>query len=131
MHPIDQKRALSQIFSRGPKRVAHDLILDYILVIIKKGENMKLHESIKPISYLKAHASELIRDISENRQTLVITQKGEAKAIIQDIATYEQTKESIALLKILAQSTKGKKEGRYKPVQKAFKNLESRIKSQK
>ena len=92
---------------------------------------MKLHESIKPISYLKAHASELIRDISENRQTLVITQKGEAKAIIQDIATYEQTKESIALLKILAQSTKSKKEGRYKPAQKAFKNLKSRIKSQK
>ena len=91
---------------------------------------MKLHESIKPISYLKAHASELIRDISVNRRTLVITQNGEAKAIMQDIATYEQTKESIALLKVLAQSTKSKKEGRYKPARKAFKDLHSRIKSQ-
>jgi len=91
---------------------------------------MKLHESIKPISYLKAHASELIRDISINRQTLVITQNGEAKAIMQDIATYEQTKESIALLKLLAQSTKSKKEGRYKHAQKAFKDLNSRIKGQ-
>ena len=92
---------------------------------------MKLHESIKPISYLKAHASELIRDISVNRKTLVITQNGEAKAIMQDIATYEQTKESIALLKVLAQSTKSKKEGRYKPARKAFKDLNSRIKGQK
>jgi len=92
---------------------------------------MKLHESIKPISYLKAHASELIRDISVNRQTLVITQNGEAKAIIQDIATYEQTKESIALLKVLAQSTKSKREGRYKPARKVFKDLNSRIKGQK
>jgi PHD/YefM family antitoxin component YafN of YafNO toxin-antitoxin module len=91
---------------------------------------MKLRESIKPISYLKAHASELIRDISLNRQTLVITQNGEAKAIMQDIATYEQTKESIALLKLLAQSTKSKKEGRYKPAQKAIKDLNSRIKSE-
>ena len=91
---------------------------------------MKLHESIKPISYLKAHASELIRDISENRQTLVITQNGDAKAIIQDIATYEQTKESIALLKILARSTKSKKEGRYKPARKTFKDLHARIKNQ-
>ena len=89
---------------------------------------MKLHESIKPISYLKAHASELIRDISVNRQTLVITQNGEAKAVVQDIATYEQTKETIALLKMLAQSTKSKKEGRYKPARKAFKDLNSRIK---
>jgi len=92
---------------------------------------MKLHESIKPISYLKAHASELIRDISVNRRTLVITQNGEAKAIMQDIATYEQTKESLALLKVLAQSTKSKKEGRYKPARKVFKDLNSRIKGQK
>jgi len=61
----------------------------------------------------------------------VITQNGEAKAIMQDIATYEQTKESIALLKLLAQSTKSKKEGRYKPAQKAIKDLNSRIKNQK
>jgi len=99
--------------------------------MIKKEKNMKLHESIKPISYLKAHASELIRDISVNRRTLVITQNGEAKAIMQDIATYEQTKESLALLKVLAQSTKSKKEGRYKPARKVFKDLNSRIKGQK
>lgn len=92
---------------------------------------MKLSESVKPISYLKAHASELIRDVSENKKTLVITHNGEAKAIIQDLASYEQMKESLALLKILAQSTKSKHEGHYKPVKKTFRDLRSQIKNLK
>jgi prevent-host-death family protein len=89
---------------------------------------MKLSESVKPISYLKAHTSELIRDVSENKKTLVITQNGEAKAIVQDLASYEEMKDSLALLKILAQSTKSKLEGHYKPVKKAFRDLRSQIK---
>ena len=91
---------------------------------------MKLSESVKPISYLKTHASELIRDVSENRKTLVITHNGEAKAIVQDLASYEQMMESLALLKILAQSAKSKLEGRYKPVKKAFRDLRAQIKDQ-
>lgn len=88
---------------------------------------MKLRESIKPISYLKAHASELVRKVSDNRETFIITQNGEAKAVLQNLASYEQTQESIALLKILAQSTKSKKDGRHKPVKKAFSDLAKRI----
>jgi len=91
---------------------------------------MKLSESVKPISYLKAHASELIRDISENKKTLVITQNGEAKVIIQDLESYEQMKESLALLKILSQSTKSKLEGNYKPLKKAFQDLRLKMKEQ-
>ena len=89
---------------------------------------MKPSESIKPISYVKAHASELIRDISNNRKTLVITQNGEAKAILQDIKVFEQTQESLALLKILAMSNKSLKEGRIKPVKKAFRDIRNRMK---
>jgi prevent-host-death family protein len=46
---------------------------------------MKLSESIKPISYLKAHASELVREISDEHKTLIITQNGEAKVVVQDL----------------------------------------------
>lgn len=84
---------------------------------------MKLSESVKPISYLKAHASELIRDISDNKQPLIITQNGEAKAIIQDLESYEQMKDSLALLKILAQSNKNKSEGKFKPPKKTFEDI--------
>ena len=88
---------------------------------------MKLSESIKPISYLKAHASELVRDVADGHKTLIITQNGEAKVVIQDLESYEKMQESLALLKMLAQSTKNKSDGKYQTAKKAFKNLDSRI----
>jgi prevent-host-death family protein len=87
---------------------------------------MKLSASIKPISYLKAHAASLIRDLFTNHGTIVITQNGEAKAVVQDIATYEQTQESLALLKILAQSKKSIEANNYKPLKKAFSDIKAR-----
>jgi prevent-host-death family protein len=89
---------------------------------------MKLSESVKPISYLKSHTAEALRDVSEGQQPMVITQHGEAKAVLQDIASYEQTQESLALLKMLAQSSRCIQEGRSKPVKKAFANIRKRVK---
>jgi len=88
---------------------------------------MKLSESVKPISYLKSHTAEALRDVSEGRRTMVITQHGEAKAVLQDIASYEQTQESLALLKMLAQSTKSIQEGRTKPLKKAFADVRRHV----
>ncbi len=89
---------------------------------------MKLSESVKPISYLKSHTAQAVRDVTEGRQTMVITQHGEAKAVLQDITEYEQTQESLALLKMLAQSSKSLTEGRTKPVKKAFADVRRRLK---
>lgn len=88
---------------------------------------MKYSESIKPISYLKAHASEIIRDLPNNQKTLIITQNGEAKAIVQDIKTYEELQESLALLKILAGSNVNIQKNELKPAREAFKDIKSRI----
>ena len=88
---------------------------------------MKLSEAVKPISYLKAHASEVLREVAEGNKTYVITHNGEAKAVIQGVETYEQTQETLALLKILAQSAKSVQEGRVRPVAKAFTDLGKRI----
>ncbi|NOQ21942.1 MAG: type II toxin-antitoxin system prevent-host-death family antitoxin [Candidatus Aegiribacteria sp.] len=90
---------------------------------------MKLSDSVKSISYLKAHASELFREISDEHKTLIITQNGEAKVIVQDLELYEQTQDSLALLKILAQSSKSKREGNYKTTGQTFKTIRSRIKN--
>ena len=57
---------------------------------------------IKPISYLKANAAEVIRQLAVVREPLVITQNGAATAVIQDVASFEETQETMALLKILA-----------------------------
>jgi len=88
---------------------------------------MKYSESIKPISYLKTHASEVVRDVCSNRETMIITHHGEAKVILQDIHVYEQTQESLALLKILAQSSGSIERGEYKPACEAFDAIRKRI----
>lgn len=85
-------------------------------------------EAIKPISYLKTHASEIIRDVSNNQKTMIITQNGDAKVILQDIKLYEQTQQSLAMLKILALSNKSLKDGKIKPITDAFQDLRKRIK---
>ena len=89
---------------------------------------IKLSESVKPISYLKSHTAEVLRDVSDGQRTIVITQHGEAKAVLQDITSYEQTQESLALLKMLAQSSKSIQEGRTKPAANAFADVRKQIK---
>ena len=67
-----------------------------------QGDTMRYSTQIKPISYLKANAADVLDELQENRQPLIITQNGVAKAVMQDLATYEATQETMALLKILA-----------------------------
>jgi len=73
---------------------------------------MKLSGQIKPISYLKAHAAEIIRNMTALRTPMIITQNGEAKVVMQDIESYEQTQETMALLKILALGIRQIEEGK-------------------
>lgn len=89
---------------------------------------MKLSEQVKPISYLKAHAPEVIRDLAERQEPVIITLHGEAKAVLQDIASYEETQETLALLKVLALTGKAVAEGKVEPVGQAFSRLRSRLK---
>ena len=73
---------------------------------------MKLSYQIKPISYLKAHAAEIIRHLGDKGEPLIITQNGEAKIVIQDIKSFEQTQETLALLKILALGSRQVEQGK-------------------
>jgi len=88
---------------------------------------MKLSESVKPISYFKSHASEIVREIANRQQPMVITQNGKPKAILQDIVQYEQTQESLAMLKVLAQSRNSLRNRDHKPVAEVFSNFRKRI----
>jgi prevent-host-death family protein len=88
---------------------------------------MKLSTAVKPISYLKAHASELIRDITNTRQTLIVTHNGEAKVVVQDIRSYERMQDTLALLKILTRSKQNIQRGKSKSMDEAFGSLEKRM----
>lgn len=89
---------------------------------------MKLSEVVKPISYLKAHASEIIREMGHMKETMIITQNGEAKAVLLDIQQYEQMQNSLDLLKMLAQSSHSLKKGKTKPYKRAFEDTYKKIK---
>jgi prevent-host-death family protein len=125
---------LSQVLSATPNLVflceivGTKLGLNLVLLNRESGViAMKPSESIKPISFLKTHTADVIRDVNENRETVIITQNGEARAIVQDIATYEQTQETLALLKLLAQGKRSVEESRSRPFRKALKELRAEL----
>jgi prevent-host-death family protein len=84
---------------------------------------MRFSTQIKPISYLKAHAAEVVRELAEQREPLVITQNGEAKVVIQDIRSYEETQETLALLKILALGNRQIEKGKVQPASNVITRL--------
>lgn len=89
---------------------------------------MKLSESVKSISFVKARMSEIVEDISKTHRKVVITCNGEARAVLQDIESYEELQDSIAMLKIVAQSTKSISEGKGVTVEQAFKEVRDQVK---
>ncbi len=84
---------------------------------------MKYSTRIRPISYLKANAAEVFRELTELREPLVITQNGEAKAVIQDVASFEETQETLALLKILALGDRQIEAGKTVPAEHVIRRL--------
>ncbi len=86
---------------------------------------MRYSTQIKPISYLKANAAEVLEELQKQRQPLIITQNGEAKAVIQDVASYEETQETLALLKILALGGEQVAKGKVKSVRNVVNRLRS------
>ncbi len=91
---------------------------------------MKLSKAVKPISYIKSHASEVVRDLESSGEAIVITLNGEARAIIQDIRQYEKTQESLAMLKVLALARKEAEEGKLQPMDEAFDEVRKILKEE-
>ena len=87
---------------------------------------MKLSESVKSISYLKANAANLIDDINKNQKTFVITQNGEAKVVVQDIKMYEKTQDTMAMLKLLAMTNDKSKDAT--DIKSTFNSLRKELK---
>ncbi len=77
---------------------------------------MGRHDRIRPISYLKANSAEILRELGEGAAPLVITQNGEAKAVLQDAASYDAVQETLALLKLIALGQQDMSAGRTEPV---------------
>ena len=87
---------------------------------------MKYSHQIKPISYLKGRAADVVRELSERHEPMIITQNGEARLVVQDVESYERTQETLAMLKILALGNQQIEVGRVVTVENAFRQVRKR-----
>ena len=89
---------------------------------------MKISEDIKSVTYLKSRAADLLKQINETHRPVIITQNGEPKAVLQDSKSYENMRNALGLLKLIAQSEEDVKKGRIKSQKDVFAHLEKAIK---
>jgi len=85
---------------------------------------MNLSEDIKPITYLKSRAADLLKQINETHRPVVITQNGEPRAVLQDPESYENMRKAIGLLKLISQGEENIKAGKSKSQADVFANIE-------
>jgi prevent-host-death family protein len=92
------------------------------------GTEMNISKDIKPITYLKSKAPDLLKQINETRRPVVITQNGEPRAVLQDPQSYENMRNAIGILKLLSQSEEDVRQGKTKSQEEVFANIESIVK---
>lgn len=86
---------------------------------------MSLAEQIKPISYLKSNAADIVKNFATNPETIIITQNGEAKMVVMDIGAYERQQETMALLKLLHLGKKDLQGGKFQSAEDFFKEMDA------
>lgn len=86
---------------------------------------MRYSEQIKPISYFKDNTARVIEEITASRKPMIITQNGEATFVVQDIASYEDTQQTFALLKLLAMGRQQIENGQFSSAEDVFAVLDA------
>lgn len=89
---------------------------------------MNLSEDIKPITYLKSRAADLLKQINETHRPVVITQNGEPKAVLQDPESYENMRNAIGILKLISEGEEDIKNGKSKSQEEVFANIDNILK---
>ena len=93
----------------------------------QKAICMLLSQEVKPISYLKTKTADVIKTVNDTKRTIVITQNGEAKAVIQDIKSYENLQNSLHMLKMIIQSENDIENGNIVSQKSMFDGLEKKL----
>ena len=89
---------------------------------------MNISQDIKPVTYLKSRASDLLKQINETHRPVIITQNGEPRAILQDPKSYEDMRNAIGLLKLIAQGEEDIRDGKSKSQEEVFKDIDNLLK---
>jgi len=85
---------------------------------------MKLHTHIKPISYLKSHAAQIVTELTQSREPLIITQNGEATLVVMDVKSYQSHEDTLALLKVLALGQRDIEQGQFRDAEDVFASID-------
>jgi prevent-host-death family protein len=88
---------------------------------------INLKNDIKPISYIKTNAAEMMKYVNERKNPIVITQNGEARAVLVDIETYQETQDAFALINLIRIAEKDIQDGNVEPADKVFAELRREI----
>lgn len=89
---------------------------------------MNISKDIKPVTYLKSRAADLLKQINQTHRPVVITQNGEPKAVLQDPESYENMRNAIGILKLISQGEKDIKDGKAKSQEEVFADIENILK---
>lgn len=90
---------------------------------------MRLSTQVKPISYVKANAAQIIDELADGGEPVAVTRNGEVKAVVVGIAEYERTQETLALLKIIALAREDVKAGRTVPAREAIQGVREELRA--
>ena len=91
--------------------------------------SIDLKDNIKPISYIKTNAADMMKYVNDHKKSIIITQNGEAKAVLVDINSYQTMKDAFDIIKMIKLSEKDIKAGHYKDSDKVFSELKDRIRA--
>ena len=88
---------------------------------------MRIEHDTKPVTYMKTRAAELLRSVEESRRPVIITQSGEPKGVLMDVASYQELRQATLLLRLIAQGEADVRAGRTVPQARVFKSLRARL----
>ncbi|MBU0728841.1 MAG: type II toxin-antitoxin system Phd/YefM family antitoxin [Proteobacteria bacterium] len=88
---------------------------------------MNISSDIKPVSFLKSHAADILKQINDTRRPIVITQNGEPRGVLQDPESYDNMRKAIGLLKLISQGEEDIKQGNTKTQDRVFKDIEKML----
>lgn len=92
---------------------------------------MKLAKDIRPITYLKSKADDLLIQINDTHRPVIITQNGEPRAVLQDLLSYERMRSAIGIMRLLSQGEKDIRLGKTSEQDYVFNRLKDKLKAKK
>jgi prevent-host-death family protein len=89
--------------------------------------NINLKEDIKPISYIKTNAADMINYINDHKNPIIVTQHGEARGVLLDVESYQNMVNALSIMKLLQVSEKSIQDGRVYDNEEVFSSLRTKI----